>query len=225
MKGATVMALAVVYGVVAVGFSASANADVILAEADAAVYNTEPDTPHGSNSYIQTWTGYAGGQRGRSYLKFPMSGLPARSEVASLTLHLYQYSAGGFVPQVNLYHVANDSWAEGGLTWNNQPYPNPNPVDQLVDQQNIGNELGWKHFDLLANGIWDYDADVADGHLSLLLRSNEGGDEQHTFYSLQEDVEPGDYRPYLELTLVPEPATLGLLSIGGLAVISRRRTA
>ncbi len=216
-RWAFVLAMAVASGWCGV----KAPAAEILPVADCYVQNSDPDAPYGTADNFATWTAYMSGLRGRSYLRFALDGMPASSQIASIELNLYQYVAGGYVPIVNVYHVPDDTWSETATTWNNQPYTALLASD-LLATEDIGFDAGWKSFDLLSNGLWDYDADLADGYVSLLIRSNENGDEAHSFYSREEAVE-GDYAPFLRITLLPEPATLGWLAIGVVLGMTRRR--
>jgi len=187
---------------------------------DAFVVNTSADESFGSEERICTWTAYMSGGRGRSYIRFSLSGMPEESVVSGVTLNLYQYDAGGFVPIVNIHHVADDTWTQSSLTWNNQPLPAPGATDQIVTKD-IGYEAEWVSFDLLSSGVWDYGADLNDGYVSLLIKSTEVGDERHNFYSSEETIEV-NYRPYLEITVVPEPTALVLLGLGSLGLWRRR---
>lgn len=192
----------------------NAQSAIVTPTDDAFVITTEPDTPYGSDR-ILTWTAYMSGGRGRSFIKFPLFGLPDSSQIVSATLNLYQYDAGGFVPYVNIYHVADDTWSEDAVTWNTMP----GYAGQII-RDNIGFDAGWISFDLLSSAVWDYDSDLNDGYVSFLIKSDETGDERHNFYSKEEAVE-GDFQPYLELVFIPEPATIGLMLLGGLLL--RRR--
>lgn len=196
--------------------SPQAAAAIINPVDDAFIISTEPDTPHGADR-ILTWTAYMSGGRGRSLVKFSLSGLPDSSQLASATLNLYQYDAGGFVPHVSIYHVDNDTWTEETLTWNNAP-----AFNGQVIRNNIGFNAGWVSFDLLGSGIWDYDSDLNDGYVTFLVKSDESGDERHNFYSKEEDVQ-GDFAPYLQILTIPEPATLALLGCGILGLSRNRK--
>ncbi len=209
------------------GFAGTAFGAIIAPSDDAVVINTDPDGNYGQDERIFTWTAYMAGSRGRSYIKFSLNGLPDRSMISSATLNLYQYDAGGFVPWVSIYHVSDDTWTEDDVTWNNRPLPDPSSPDtpnapDLINRLNIGYGEGWVSFDLLSSGMWDYNADAADGYVTLLIKSDEKGDERHVFYSSEETV-AGNFAPYLEIATVPAPAALPLLGAGVLGLLAFRR--
>lgn len=199
-------------------FCGWADAAVISPTDDAYVVNTAPSTPSPTETRVLTWTAYMSGGRGRSYLKFPVSGLPDASLLTSATLALYQYDAGGFVPWVNVYRVADDGWSETTLTWDTRPLPTPTSA-QLMVRKNAGFGADWVSFDLLDTGTWAPGVDLSDGWLSVLIKSDESGDERHNFYSSN----AASLHPQLELVFVPEPMTAGVLVICGGWFLMRRR--
>lgn len=184
---------------------------------DAFVYSNHPDGSFGDEGHLLTWTAYMAGQRGRSYIKFSLSGMPDLSMVASATLYLYQYDAGGFVDTVNIHHVADD-WTQDTITWDTRPLPNPGDADRVAGND-IGYDAGWVSWDLLASGVWDYNSDLSNGYVSFLIKSSERGDERHIFYS----SDAASLHPYIEIVVIPEPATVCLLGMGGLSVLKRRK--
>jgi len=186
--------------VAAAAMAAAAPGMSIVPVADSLVANSAPETNHGAMDRLITWTGYQAGWRGRSYIKFATAGLPEVSRVATATLNLYLFEGGGFVPVVDIHHVSDDTWVEMAVTWNNQPLPAPGAAD-LIISQTTDFVVGWKTFDLLSSGVWNYAGDLADGYASLLIKSPEVGDEAHSFYSREEAV-PGDVGPYLRVTLL-----------------------
>ena len=193
----------------------SVEAAIVYPVDDASVINTEPDTAHPDGN-ILTWTAYMSGGRGRSYIKFQTASLPPLSLVTAVTLNLYQYDAGGFVPWVSICNVSDDSWSQDTLTWNNMP-----SAGSTINLKDIGFEHQWVSFDLFSNGEWNYQADLEDGFASFLIKSDESGDERHNFYSSEEEV-VGDFRPYLQVWYIPEPATIAMLTLGSIMCIKRR---
>jgi len=55
-----------------------------------------------------------------TYLKFDLTSLPAEIEIYDVDLYLY-CSSSIQTGTINLCQVNDDSWSEGGITWNNKP--------------------------------------------------------------------------------------------------------
>jgi hypothetical protein len=103
-------------------------------------------------------------KRYRSYLRFDLSSLPETFTLERARLRLFTeiYTT---IPAtvVDLYRVADDSWAESTITWNDQP----GPASAVWATTTVAS-LQETYWDFTAN--WDPAADVADDALSLLLR-------------------------------------------------------
>jgi chitodextrinase len=86
----------------------------LTAAADSYVSQVNPDTVHGSYSYLRVLRG--NGTTRNSYLRFDLSGL---GTVSKATLRLYPTtgSSSGF----DVHAEPNNSWQESSLTWNNAP--------------------------------------------------------------------------------------------------------
>lgn len=187
-------------------------------------YGSEPGLASGkiqSGHTLHLWT---------SFLKFDLSSIPDNLTVTGATLHMYQFNGAGFLRNTgtDAAHVADDSWTEGTLTWNNQP------VDGAIlgSSPDNANYRGWSLWDLLATGNWDPAADLSDNLLSLAI-SDQPGSSSHNWCSKESDLvnclAPGETgpvgslrRPYLEITTVPLPAAVwlfgcGLVSLTGMA--------
>jgi hypothetical protein len=58
----------------------------------------------------------------RTYLKFDLSStIPAGEVITAGTLQLYCFDIVGNPPSINIAAVADNTWSETTLTWNNQP--------------------------------------------------------------------------------------------------------
>jgi hypothetical protein len=102
----------------------------------------------------------------RSYLRFDLSSIPNDAVINSASLVL----EAGFVRSSRDYyawHVSGDSYVNSSMTWNTQP---PSGFT-LLDTQSISS-TGTKTWNLLANGNWNYGADLVDtdNSLSLLIQ-------------------------------------------------------
>jgi hypothetical protein len=74
------------------------------------------------------------GQIRRAYLRFNVS-VPAGSAVTKATLRMYSEAAGTSTP-VELHGLADTTWGETALTWNNAPALNPAVVAQATGYAN-----------------------------------------------------------------------------------------
>lgn len=91
--------------------------------ADAYVDQHNPDSNYGSATSIWVRT-RATGWNLRGFLKFDLSSLPANARILSARLRLY--AAAAYNPlspdtDIECRAVADDTWTEAGITWNNQP--------------------------------------------------------------------------------------------------------
>jgi hypothetical protein len=216
-------------------------ATVVLAPiGDTTAYSFEPDTNFGAIPALAGGGVFNGAQQWVAFLQFDLSAVPAGQVFTGATLNLFQFLGGGFAPLgASVYRVAADGWSEGTLTWNDSPIVfgvDLNDATRIGANDNAGTTYrGWSQWDLLANGNWDPALDVADGILSIAVYSNAyQGTQTHNWCSRESDLEnclvSGETgpvsalrRPYLELTVVPLPASAWLLATGALAVAARAR--
>jgi hypothetical protein len=131
---------------------------------------------YGSDPQLVVWANYPV-FGARSYLKFDLSAIPTGEVVTFARLNFFQYLGGGYASGVDVFRVADDTWSEGTLTWNNQPVLVPEASDLIAQDPSLtGYKRGWISFDLLANGEWNPSVDLApsDGKLSLIARITGG---------------------------------------------------
>ncbi|HSH29292.1 MAG TPA: DNRLRE domain-containing protein [Thiohalobacter sp.] len=201
---------------------------------DASVYNVAPTTNDGSGPGLSSGDLVSGHTQHRwtSFLKFDLSAIPDNLTITGATLHLYQANGAGYIRTTgtNAAHVADDSWSEATLTWNNQPAAGA----ILGTNPDTADHRGWSQWDLLATGVWDASVDQADDLLSLAV-TEVPGSSSHNWCSKESDLlnclAPGEAgpagslrRPYLEITAVPLPAAVWLFGSGlvGLLGLARR---
>lgn len=86
--------------------------------ADAYVTPDGPDKNFGLNT---AWI--VNRQYAQAYLKFDLSSLPSNAEITSVSLSALAYDGYAYGGDGNVYtsFVADDSWTETGITWNNKP--------------------------------------------------------------------------------------------------------
>jgi hypothetical protein len=208
--------------------------------ADAWVDKSDPSANHGLDTSLWIQGIYGGTVPERdSYLKFDLTSIPDSAQVQSAYLGVWYYydrSTGGFGagdPDVVVKHVSDDSWTEGGITYNNQPSlsaVSKRFVDIVYLPEGTGDGY-YVEWDLLAPTGGDPDvyswqsdllADLVDDRVSFVI------DPLHTdlnnsalFYSRE-----GTYAPYLriEYTIIPAPSAFVLSGIGlGLVSWLRKR--
>ncbi len=206
------------------------------------------DTNFGGRTYLQA--SFASNWQFESFIEFDLSTIPLGGYVEKAELSLFNYSIGWANRgdcYVDVYGVM-DSWLEGNggtyadpgaydpntpITWNNRPpddgisqksllfegfsgYPSHPSVSKTPNE--------WREWDV-TNLVSAWHDGTSPNH-GMVLKVTSGAQIFPIFYSSDAGA---NYRPMLVVTHVPEPATLLLLLIGGLAVMiagpCRRRAA
>ncbi|MCA9503898.1 MAG: DNRLRE domain-containing protein, partial [Myxococcales bacterium] len=196
------------------------------------------DENFGDLPFLLAWANYPV-YGARSYIAFDLSSIPAGEDVTFARLNLFQFAGGGYSSGVDLYHVTDDGWSEGTITWTNQPVLQPS-IQEIIAQDPLltGREPGWVSFDLLVNGVWDPSVDVAasDGRLSLIVRTSAGevGTQRaHNFCSkeggsedclLLDESGPVFGRAPQLVIGTPEPEFFGQLCAGATVLALARRS-
>lgn len=102
----------------AASFCAGGGTQNVLATADSRVHQDQPTTNFGNAAELRVRTQAFGNNR-RTLVYFPLPAVPANCTLTSATLRVFATSAGGG-RTVDAYR-ASAAWAEGNVTWNNQP--------------------------------------------------------------------------------------------------------
>jgi len=182
--------------------------------ADSFVSLQHPGTSYGDNEVLYIHHGDFDTRR--SYLQFNLTGLPAGEVVTGATLFLY--TAGNLMGlDVDAHHVADDTWTEATLTWNDKPAYAPAAFATTASDH------GWMSWSVPMATLG---AD-ADGRLSILVKLQDEVDSTTvTFYSREATGGLAQW-PYLQVNTVPEAQSWAMFA-AGLAVLgwaARRRRA
>jgi len=171
----------------------------------------------------------------REVAGFPIS-LPVDSVVISVTLDVWQNGdSGGAHKQLDLYRITNANFTnESEATWNSaneataSPWAtaggdyDPTVLSSITPTTNTaGTQYTFASspaFVAAANA-----ALAGDGLLRLLVRTPDEVTFGYESFRGSDNGPSAEFHPRLTLTYVPEPASLGALALGGLALLSRRR--
>ncbi len=198
----------------------SAGEVTLLAQQDSYIQDINGSTNYGE---LEEWWAGRGQFWGlgviRAMVEFDLSSLPTNPAlIESATFSAFQYdtqpAAGGLPVQV-LRMTAG--WEESTVTWNNQPAFD----GQVWASADVGNsfELDWIEWD-----VTELVRAQASGQLPnegwLLKASSESpaGASRLGYFRSSEFEGAPNMQPTLVVNLVPEPATVALLGLGGLVV-------
>lgn len=188
---------------------------------DTWVYTLYTGSSFGSEPYLNVGRLSPNYYYYRSFLKFDFGSIPDASVITSAELTLYCNTVRGS-QGYEAHHVASDASIQNTMNWSTQPttgltYLDAEPISTT----------GWKIWDLLDSGSWDYAGDLTDNFFSVrLARSNESAflSQFAQFYSLENTV-GNSYDPFLEIEYepIPIPASLFLLGSGLIGIVGVRK--
>ncbi len=170
------------------------------------------DWNYGNSSRLIVSTTTVDGRDRRAFLKFSLSSLSSPEDIASVKLGLFKsdyYPPGwGGVENVEAREVADDSWTEENITWNNQV-----GYGSLLDTVYIvfGSSLWyfWNVTPFISDEL------AGDKVASLCLKAeNEDGGYAHrwsSFWSKEYD----DFDPHLLVTYKPKPLRMLTVKLSG----------
>lgn len=152
-----------------------------------------------------------------SLVKFDITSIPPGTPIPSATLHLYYFAWQDSNPAgrpLRCRRVTRD-WEEETVTWNTRP----GWSSVITDAVPVPGSYGWMEWDVTEDVQAFVNGDEVDFGWVIRDETYWGGSgiPFMRFYS----KEYGEFTPYLEV--VPEPGTLGLLLLGSLVILSRRR--
>jgi hypothetical protein len=186
------------------------------ADSDAWVNEANPDANYGNFTYVSVKDRSGSAE---SYLKFKDEDIARLSgrQVSSASLFMYQY-AGTYSPgdTVNVHAVSGD-WSEASLTWNTKPAYVTAVSGSLELSQDIGL---WREFVGLKDIVAGWQS---AGNYGLALENNMDG-KANEFYGRFYSSEYSDksLRPYMKVTVTPEPVSMLLFTLGGGAMAAAK---
>lgn len=178
---------------------------VLSPVADAQVESGVPGSNFGSsnNLFLQSSsTSTYGNERG--WLKFDLSSIPVGSTITGATLQLWNWRSAGAAMPVEVRGIADDSWTESGLTWNNQP-----ALGNVLDTQTLASGVSnvWYGWNVTAfvQSQWSGDKSV-----SLMLKPVTEGSADTTVPSYGFDAkEFGSNAPMLQISTQATATAVG----------------
>jgi hypothetical protein len=161
-----------------------------------------------------SWANY------RSYLNFAGASSLSGKTVQSAVLYLdYTYSYATELPLSITVSSLSSDWSST-TTWDTQPV-----VAEECSVVSLGgnSSLGWYTWDV-TSGVQDW-ADGTLSNYSLLVKGDEGSIVVNPGYQVLKFFASANSTavPYLAVTYTPEPATIGLLGMGLLALLRKRK--
>jgi len=132
-----------------------------------------------------------------TYLKFDLSSIPGNEQVTGGTLYLYcNYGYQPFNFSVELHRLADNSWTETGVTWNNKPNP---AYGSLIYTDVDGRQNEYVPFTVGA-------ANIPRGVVSYALKLAYG---QSAYYNSKNTTANPPNKPYLRVTTKKKPQAVG----------------
>jgi len=172
------------------------------------------DLNKGTDAVLRAGDGQSAERHNRSFLEFDLSGLGAGTPIISAKLYLAIDTGHDPSSAINIHSVADDSWSEGTITWNNQPAHGAQVGTYgVVDATVVGTYVS-------ADVTADVVASLAgDGLWSAMLKDNNEQDfggagpfdlTQLAIFRSKEFL-AGDFTPYLEIStnaVAPNPTNI-----------------
>jgi len=163
-------------------------------EADSMVQSYYPNQNYGSATYWGAGQSQAPNYV-RSYLRFPLTGIPLGKTINYARLYFYVYSIWGtpvVIVYTDIHFVSVDTWEELTITWNNKPALST----KLISMTPIST-TGWKNYDITSQVRTEY---AGDGKISLCLKDyREDGAVWEGWYAYSKEYTDPTYRPFLRV--------------------------
>ena len=214
-----------------------ASADVITTSvgngADAFIHYDAPDSNHGASSVVAVKTDYVLWNCRKGYFRFDISAFAGPIESVSFEL-AYSSMTSDYGADPSTYYVyglsdghAGEDWGELDITWNNAPGNDKSSKSGVLSSQAMLLGTYDVQFSTISAGdkvTFSSDAllDFVNADTDSLVTLIVGRQQQNTRIELFASKENASFEAPA-LSIVPEPATMSVLALGGLAMLRRRR--
>ena len=167
----------------------------------------------------------------KTYIKFDLSSIDEDVIDAKLSLDIsFSNTATGGTP-LNIWGLNNgsgDNWSETGITWNNAPGNQNSPVGvtnsvllgTIVNPGQVASP-GTFTFELDTDALLTF-VNADTNNLVTFIITGSSGSNSPVRPLIASRENPGPAASRLDLTLIPEPSSLLLLSLGTLTLLRRR---
>jgi hypothetical protein len=190
------------------------------------------NSKYGSQTFVAVYSRSGSTTVYKTYLRFDLSSLHG-AQAASVVLQL-TYDSAYADGSVNVYGLNNGTtgdadptstgWTESGITWSNAPANAAGLSDFTSDATFIMSAAKSGATDTFTStALTDFVNADTNGFVTILF-SGTGLGQSRDWYS-KEGTTDRSQLPTLDITLAPEPASAGLLLLGGVGALwMRRRT-
>lgn len=216
--------------------TASADPITLIPTKDATIWNVNPDTNYDADPVdnatdrLTLKRGTASEEDMHGYMAFDISAITG--DVLSATLE-YHESWRQVLQSVSIYGLNDgpgDLWSETGITWNNAPGNNTANNGDVLPGETTPILLAQLQFDASGaahqvsnQALIDFLNADTNGIVTFIFVRADGSGGTHQIGGRLDNPDPADWRPTLEITFVPEPASLVLAGMGSLIMLRRRR--
>lgn len=165
-----------------------------------------------SNEGGDTWSYICELDNYQAWFGFDVSAIPDGVSILSASFTAYMANEDVESSQRTIWYEPNDSWIQDTIN------PGDKSLTELVGTAMDSGDWEWVTFDLdISKHTWGND--LIDNYISLMVTGPLSGEHECGEMDL---TESGNL-PSLEITTVPEPATICLLGLGALSLIRRKR--
>lgn len=185
---------------------------------DTYIDSSQGSTPYGGSTILAV--GIFNTKTRRTLMQFDLSGIPDSATIASAQLSLYAYINSDLTTVSEAVRVGRLNTAVTNTTTYSDVVASSNWGETWGQLSDITSN-GWKTWNLLQTGNWDYSVDLLDDALDLYLGYvNESY--HHSWTGFRSMDYTGNY-PILTIEYVPIPSAVWLLGSGLIGLVGFRR--